>query len=97
MFATAVMSILILSRRTHGGRKLWESKDERKWGHDKFEEITLQERHYEEVIIMLIFITNWCQLSTIFYLSQSELCLIVVHPVKYSGEEIIKGSLSRSW
>ncbi|TQD76829.1 hypothetical protein C1H46_037635 [Malus baccata] len=36
------------SRRTHGGRKLWESKDERKWGHDKFEEITLQERHYEE-------------------------------------------------
>ncbi|KAM2957813.1 hypothetical protein FF2_024745 [Malus domestica] len=36
------------SRRTRGGRKLWESKDERKWGHDKFEEITLQERRYEE-------------------------------------------------
>ncbi|XP_048319178.2 protein MLN51 homolog [Ziziphus jujuba] len=35
-------------RRTHGGRKLWESKDDRKWGHDKFEEITFQERHYEE-------------------------------------------------
>ncbi|KAF3450787.1 hypothetical protein FNV43_RR06876 [Rhamnella rubrinervis] len=35
-------------RRTHGGRKLWESKDDRKWGHDKFEELTLQERHYEE-------------------------------------------------
>lgn len=35
-------------RRTHGGRKLWESKDERKWGHDKFEEITLHERHNEE-------------------------------------------------
>ncbi|XVE88952.1 hypothetical protein DITRI_Ditri19aG0111000 [Diplodiscus trichospermus] len=35
-------------RRTHGGRKLWESKDDRKWGHDKFEEMTLQEKHYEE-------------------------------------------------
>lgn len=35
-------------RRTHGGRKLWESKDDRKWGHDKFEEMTLQERRYDE-------------------------------------------------
>ncbi|XP_057967845.1 protein MLN51 homolog [Malania oleifera] len=35
-------------RRTLGGRKLWESKDDRKWGHDKFEEMSLQERHYEE-------------------------------------------------
>ncbi|XP_031386488.1 protein MLN51 homolog isoform X1 [Punica granatum] len=35
-------------RRTFGGRKLWESKDERKWGHDKFEEMSMQERHYEE-------------------------------------------------
>ncbi|KAI7986711.1 hypothetical protein LOK49_LG14G01853 [Camellia lanceoleosa] len=35
-------------RRTLGGRKLWESKDNRKWGHDKFEEMTLQDRHYEE-------------------------------------------------
>ncbi|KAK2651381.1 hypothetical protein Ddye_011237 [Dipteronia dyeriana] len=35
-------------RRTQGGRKLWESKDDRKWGHDKFEEMTVQERHYEE-------------------------------------------------
>lgn len=35
-------------RRTQGGRKLWESKDDRKWGHDKFEELTLQERHYQE-------------------------------------------------
>ncbi|KAI4329279.1 hypothetical protein L6164_021562 [Bauhinia variegata] len=34
--------------RTHGGRRLWESKDDRKWGHDKFEEMTLQEKHYEE-------------------------------------------------
>ncbi|KAG5523390.1 hypothetical protein RHGRI_035267 [Rhododendron griersonianum] len=36
------------NRRTFVGKKLWESKDERKWGHDKFEEITVQERHYEE-------------------------------------------------
>ncbi|XP_059645327.1 protein MLN51 homolog [Cornus florida] len=36
------------NRRTLGGRKLWESKDDRKWGHDKFEEMSLQERHYEE-------------------------------------------------
>ncbi|KAG6669382.1 hypothetical protein CIPAW_01G240300 [Carya illinoinensis] len=35
-------------RRTRGGRRLWESKDDRKWGHDKFEEMTSQERHYEE-------------------------------------------------
>ncbi|KAH1114144.1 hypothetical protein J1N35_007522 [Gossypium stocksii] len=35
-------------RRTRGGRNLWESKDDRKWGHDKFEEMTLQEKHYEE-------------------------------------------------
>ncbi|ESW07699.1 hypothetical protein PHAVU_010G151300 [Phaseolus vulgaris] len=30
-----------------GGRRLWESKDDKKWGHDKFEQI-LHERHYEE-------------------------------------------------
>ncbi|KAA3455543.1 Protein CASC3 [Gossypium australe] len=35
-------------RRTRGGRKLWESKDDRKWGHDKFEEMTLQEKHHQE-------------------------------------------------
>ncbi|MCL7026286.1 hypothetical protein MKW94_026618, partial [Papaver nudicaule] len=29
--------------RTPGGRKLWESKDDRKWGHDKFEELNSQE------------------------------------------------------
>ncbi|CAL0322026.1 unnamed protein product [Lupinus luteus] len=36
------------NRRMNGGGRLWESKDERKWGHDKFEEITLQERPYRE-------------------------------------------------
>ncbi|EEF34184.1 protein MLN51 homolog [Ricinus communis] len=35
-------------RRTYGGRKLWESKDDKKWGHDKFEEMNLQERHYDQ-------------------------------------------------
>uniref|UniRef100_A0A803LEL4 Btz domain-containing protein n=1 Tax=Chenopodium quinoa TaxID=63459 RepID=A0A803LEL4_CHEQI len=35
-------------RRTFGGRKLWESKDERKWGHDKFEEMNTSDRHFEE-------------------------------------------------
>ncbi|XP_051134973.1 protein MLN51 homolog [Andrographis paniculata] len=36
------------NRRTLGGRRLWESKDEKKWGHDKFEELTMQERYHEE-------------------------------------------------
>ncbi|PPD74612.1 hypothetical protein GOBAR_DD28457 [Gossypium barbadense] len=35
-------------RQMRGGRKLWESKDDRKWGHDKFEEMTLQGKHYKE-------------------------------------------------
>ncbi|KAK9690315.1 hypothetical protein RND81_09G119200 [Saponaria officinalis] len=36
-------------RRTFDGRKLWESRDERKWGHDKYEELNVQDRHrYEE-------------------------------------------------
>ncbi|KAJ4828685.1 hypothetical protein Tsubulata_050138 [Turnera subulata] len=36
------------NRRTYGGRKLWESKDDKKWGHDKFEELTSQDRNYEQ-------------------------------------------------
>ncbi|KAI4387031.1 hypothetical protein MLD38_004895 [Melastoma candidum] len=36
------------NRRTFGGKKLWESKDDRKWGHDKFEEMTVQERRFDE-------------------------------------------------
>ncbi|KAK7261849.1 hypothetical protein RIF29_28172 [Crotalaria pallida] len=36
------------NRRMNGGRRLWESKDERKWGHDKFEEIASHERHNKE-------------------------------------------------
>ncbi|KAL6495887.1 hypothetical protein OROGR_030450 [Orobanche gracilis] len=36
------------NRRMFGGRKLWESNDDRKWGHDKFEELTVYERSYRE-------------------------------------------------
>ncbi|XP_068648676.1 protein MLN51 homolog [Aristolochia californica] len=35
-------------RRTPGGRKLWESKDDRAWVHDRFEELNLQDEHYDE-------------------------------------------------
>ncbi|XP_017237002.1 protein MLN51 homolog [Daucus carota subsp. sativus] len=35
-------------RRTFGGRSLWESKDDRRWGHDKFEEVTMRARNYDE-------------------------------------------------
>eukprot|EP00262_Sarcandra_glabra_P000193 TRINITY_DN10285_c0_g1_i1.p1 TRINITY_DN10285_c0_g1~~TRINITY_DN10285_c0_g1_i1.p1 ORF type:complete len:658 (-),score=139.38 TRINITY_DN10285_c0_g1_i1:420-2393(-) len=35
-------------RRTPGGRKLWESKDNRAWVHDRFEEMNLHEAHYNE-------------------------------------------------
>ncbi|KAF3774142.1 hypothetical protein EJ110_NYTH48283 [Nymphaea thermarum] len=36
-------------RRTPGGRKLWESKDDRAWVHDRFEEMNLKETQYNEV------------------------------------------------
>ncbi|KAI4325281.1 hypothetical protein MLD38_030694 [Melastoma candidum] len=36
------------NRRIFGGRKLWESKDNRKWGHDKYEEMTIQERRNDQ-------------------------------------------------
>lgn len=39
----------MMLRRNPGARNLWESKDDRKWGHDKFEELTTQETHYGEV------------------------------------------------
>ncbi|MCE3050816.1 hypothetical protein HAX54_048242 [Datura stramonium] len=35
------------NKRMSGGRRLWESKDDRKWGHDKYEELTV-ERNYDE-------------------------------------------------
>ncbi|KAF8086901.1 hypothetical protein N665_0609s0032 [Sinapis alba] len=37
------------SRRMRGGRKPWGSGDERKWGHDKYEEMnSTQEQHYDK-------------------------------------------------
>ncbi|KAI4331231.1 hypothetical protein MLD38_029436 [Melastoma candidum] len=42
------LSNLVGNPRTFGGRKLWESKDNRKWGHDKYEEMTIQERRNDE-------------------------------------------------
>ncbi|XP_071733461.1 protein MLN51 homolog isoform X2 [Rutidosis leptorrhynchoides] len=36
------------NRRNLGGNKLWETRDDKKWGHDKFEELTTQERPYFE-------------------------------------------------
>lgn len=47
-------------RRNLGGRNLWESKDDRKWGHDKFEEMSTQERHYGEVSGGVVFLFNSC-------------------------------------
>lgn len=38
----------VRNRRTFGGRKLWESRDDKKWGHDKFEEMNSHERPYEQ-------------------------------------------------
>lgn len=46
-------------RRTFGGRKLWESKDDWKWGHDKFEELTMEERHYGEVSAFSFVLFLW--------------------------------------
>ncbi|KAK1259459.1 hypothetical protein QJS04_geneDACA005511 [Acorus gramineus] len=35
-------------RRTPGGRRLWESKDNKAWVHDRFEEMSLQDAQYNE-------------------------------------------------
>ncbi|XP_020588174.1 uncharacterized protein LOC110029991 isoform X2 [Phalaenopsis equestris] len=35
-------------RRMPGGRRLWESKDDQAWVHDRFEEMNLQDWRYEE-------------------------------------------------
>ncbi|KAK4359466.1 hypothetical protein RND71_021695 [Anisodus tanguticus] len=35
-------------KRMSGGRRIWESKDDCKWGHEKFEELTGEERSYDE-------------------------------------------------
>lgn len=45
---------------------MWESKDDRKWGHDKFEEMSTQERHYGEVRGGVVFLLNFC-LDDLYY------------------------------
>lgn len=34
-----------------GGRRLWQSRDERKWGHDKYEEMNTHAKQYDVVIL----------------------------------------------
>lgn len=36
-----------------GGRRLWQSRDERKWGHDKYEEMNTHEKQYDVVNLVL--------------------------------------------
>jgi hypothetical protein len=58
---------------------LWESKDDKKWGHDKFEEMTSQERHYEQVIILYknIFYESVCfLLFSLLFLTETILIII---------------------
>lgn len=63
----------VVIRRTLGGRKLWESKDDRKWGHDKYEELTLQERHHEQVSISAYASVLPCVCATLLFLNLNEL------------------------
>ncbi|XP_010430029.1 PREDICTED: uncharacterized protein LOC104714384 isoform X1 [Camelina sativa] len=35
------------NRRMRGGRRLWQSRDESKWGHDKYEELNTQEKQFD--------------------------------------------------
>ncbi|KAJ0256726.1 Protein MLN51 [Hirschfeldia incana] len=36
------------NRRMRGGRRLWPSRDERKWGHDKYDELNTQEKQNDK-------------------------------------------------
>lgn len=38
-----------------GGRRPWGSGQERKWGHDKFEEMNTQEKHYDVKLLSMGF------------------------------------------
>ena len=42
------------ARRNAGGRKLWESKDEKPWVHDRFEELKLSEDNYYRQVCLLL-------------------------------------------
>ncbi|KAG7652423.1 Btz domain [Arabidopsis thaliana x Arabidopsis arenosa] len=35
------------NRRMRGARRLWQSRDERKWGHDKYEEMNTQQKQFD--------------------------------------------------
>ena len=41
-------------RRSAGGRKLWEAKDEKPWLHDRFEELKLREDNYYGQVFLLL-------------------------------------------
>ncbi|KAG1367616.1 protein MLN51 [Cocos nucifera] len=47
---STLLKFIIISfpRRMFGGRKLWDPKDDRAWVHDRFEEMNLQDAHYDE-------------------------------------------------
>lgn len=81
-----ILNFVVL-RRMLAGRDLWESKDNRKWGHDMFEELTTPERHYEEVDIFLMPLLN----LSAHFLFHSDLYILI------SLVEGIKGKFSRSW
>ncbi|KAG2324571.1 hypothetical protein Bca4012_039073 [Brassica carinata] len=38
----------VSNRRMRGGRGLWPSRDERKWGHDKYDEMNTQENQFDK-------------------------------------------------
>lgn len=87
----------LLIRRTPGGRKLWESKDDRKWGHDKFEEMTMQDRHYEEVSglfmrIMLIFTALFHFFPFNFLILNWKLTFLMIHLNFFQGRRNSKGN-----
>ena len=44
-----IMASFHIFRRMPGGQRLWESKDDRAWVHDRFEEMNLQDSQYDKV------------------------------------------------
>jgi hypothetical protein len=43
------------NRRMRGGRRQWGSGEERKWGHDKFEEMNTGEKHSDVKLLSMVF------------------------------------------
>lgn len=52
-------SISYPARRSAGGRKLWEAKDEKPWVHDRFEELKLNDESYPGQVLVLVFSVLW--------------------------------------